>query len=164
MLWMASQAYKVEKVAQLRESQRRSIAFLLVNGDENINGAKVFQSLDPRRRRELLTRFDLWIDGGRRDNYFHGWPNDRRYKDCFTFKWKNRSQDQRFYGFLCNPCQKTNASFQVCVIVSCAPKSQFHTETGHLTRAGALRSNAEVLEAVSSEFCSPQKGGPAWLH
>lgn len=86
MLWMASQAYKVEKVAQLRESQRRSIAFLLVNGDENINGAKVFQSLDPRRRRELLTRFDLWIDGGRRDNYFHGWPNDRRYKDCFTFK------------------------------------------------------------------------------
>src|SRR6266542_1283397 len=115
---MAAKAYTVRPVSGLRQSPHRSVAFLLSDEDEDINAAETFDRLIPAKRRAVLDRFDYWISGGHNDDYFHGWPNEPSYKDCFVFKWKDGRQRHRLYGFLCHPLLQTNRRFQLCVLVS----------------------------------------------
>jgi hypothetical protein len=159
---MPSNPYKVQGVVGLRSSNRRSIAFLLSN--EDVEAYEIFKNLRPNRRRELMTRFDYWIDGGIRDSYFHGWPNDAAHKYCFTFKWKENTQNHRFYGFLFNPRPNENPSFQVCVLTSHATKNERDTDKRELDRATGLRSDKQVIAAVEAAFPQAEKGKRPWLN
>lgn len=147
----------IKLVEGLAASQRRSVVFLVVD-EREASAAAVFDSMrsaDGKRsnqQRTLLARFDFWIANGAQDNWFHGWPNDATYANCFTFKWKHRNVDQRFYGFVCNPMPKTNPRFQLCVLHSHAPKSQQHTESRYLDLAVRLSKTIEVWAAIRQQF------------
>ncbi len=91
--------------------------------------------------------------------YFHGWPNEPKFKHCFVFKWKDRNRLQRLYGFLCNPADD---AFQVCVLVSHAEKKEWLTEPKEKARAETLRNTELVQKAVAREF--PKGRGKQWVH
>ena len=88
------------------------------------------------------------MDGGVRDNYFHGWPNNTKYNQCFVFKWKENSQHHRLYGFLYHPLPYDNRRLVVCVLASHARKKEFETDDRELDRIMTLRADAEVAEAM----------------
>jgi hypothetical protein len=146
--------YTIVKIAGLTQSSSRAVAFLS-NEDLRLDAENVYAAMQPatamartKQRKELLTRFDFWINGGHKNNWFHGWPNDTDCKACFTFKWKNRNVDQRFYGFLCNPLPMTNPRFQLCLLHSHAQKFEWNTDDRHLKMAIKLSGTTEVLSAI----------------
>ena len=53
-------------------SQRRSIAFLEMDGDESLDAKKIFIGLSDKVRRDLHSRFDHWVDCLIFDDYHHG--------------------------------------------------------------------------------------------
>jgi len=71
------------------------VVFLTKPDDKNLDAKAVFDNLDNKQKRTLLTRFDHWIEGAEgatpQDKYFHGWPNDKDYKSCFVFKWNTKT-------------------------------------------------------------------------
>lgn len=127
--------------------ERRGIAFLICENDKNINAKSVFDNLELKREREIRSRFDLWLAGGINDRYFHGWPNNPIYKNCFVFKYKDKNQHHRFYSFLCNP-MPNNLSFQLCVVVAHAQKNTKETDLAELDGINDFIKNNEVTEAI----------------
>lgn len=113
---------------------------------------------------ELQVRFDYWIDGGVRDNYFHGWPNLPKYKHCFGFKWKDRCQCHRMYGFLIHPTPQRNPRFEVCVLVSDVVKNEWETDFSELDRIVSLRNDRAVQIAINELFKDSIGGGKQWLN
>jgi hypothetical protein len=144
--------YVVAPVPELKKSKRRGLAFITCDDDSTLNAAAAFAGLDKNTERKVRDRFDFWIDEGINDNYFHGWPNDPRNKECFSFRWNYRRQRHRFYGFLHHPTPKTNAGFLLCVLVSHAIKNDWNTDPRQLGRANALRVDPFVLAAIMMTF------------
>jgi hypothetical protein len=99
----------------------------------------------------VQSRFDYWLQGGIHDKYFHGW-RDPNFRECFVFKWKMRNQHQRLYGFLFNPKPRTDAAFQVCILVSHARKNTENTDPAELDYVNEIRIRAEVIEAIRREY------------
>ena len=150
-------SYSIKLIRGLADSPRRSVVFLL--SDEcSLNAESQFNSMNgsvdkrSKQQRTVLDRFDFWISGGVKDNWFHGWPNRPEYAACFTFKWNHRNVDQRFYGFLCNPLRKSNPRFQLCVLHSHGAKVQWNTEPGFLELAIRLSKTPGVLKAIEELF------------
>jgi hypothetical protein len=144
--------YAVVKIGGLKRSELRGIVFLVREGDRGLDAASVFATLALNSMRAVATRFDFWIDLGRNDNYFHGWPSMPDYKKCFVFKWKDKRGNHRLYGFLCNPQPKTRPRFQLCVLVSHAIKNEWKTDPKELDGANALTLNFEVMTAIRAAF------------
>jgi hypothetical protein len=161
---MSANPYVVRRVARLRSSQRRAVAFLKCTTDRDIDAELAFNELPPERERELRDRFDFWIGGGIKDQYFHGWPAHRDYEDCFTFKWRERGENHRLYGFLIHPKPSTDPRFQVCILISHAMKTTWETDPRHLEMARRLRSHPLVLRAVQHEFPEHSTGARQWLN
>lgn len=154
--------YSVTPITGIKLSDRRSIAFLWVDdGDDDSCAGRVFQDLDEKTERLLRSRFDFWVDGGIKDEWFHGWPNYPKFKQCFVFKWKENRQNNRFYGFLCHPKPKTNARFQLCVLVIHATKNQQQTDTAELERVERVRIDPAVQAATAAAF-PDEKGKTRW--
>lgn len=160
---MAAFSYTVRLVDGVKPSSRRAIAFLSCSGDSNIDAGVVFGGLKQKREREVRSRFDYWIDGSRADKWFHGWPNDADYKQCFVFKWKDKNQHHRLYGFLCNPQPITNPSFQLCVLVSHAMKTKWETDPHELDGANSLRANPAVKAAIAKLHPELKVGKNPWV-
>lgn len=140
--------FKVKKIQGLRyEGRRRGLAFLVGVIDKNIDAKRVYEALGKKKQQDLLNRFDYWLDEGVHDNYFHGWPNDLRHKNCFSFRWREGKIRHRFYGFLYKP-----RDYLVCILVSHDGKTQEHTDQSHLDRAEELRANLDVIRAIKKEF------------
>ncbi len=156
--------YSVSRIDGLKKSERRAIAILYCDDNPGVDAGKVFAQLDDKRERELRTRFDLWIDGGVQDNYFHGWPSDPDYKYCFVFKWKKARQNHRLYGFLYHPTPESNARFQLCVFVSHAIKAKWETDPRELNMANMLRTIPAVREAISKVFPERKSTRTIWLN
>lgn len=155
----SSRPFAVVRIDGLRPSERRGIVFLVRDGDDDLDAAKVFSKLKQKQDRAVRDRFDLWIDGEEyRNNYFHGWPNNPKYKQCFVFKWKHRNQNHRFYGFLHNPQPRTRARFQLCVLTSHATKSSWETDPSELDGANELRFNLEVIGVIKGAFPELREG------
>ena len=150
--------YAVIPILGLKPSDRRGIIFLIHKGDANLDAAKRFEALEKKQKRTLLDRFDLWIEGKARDNYFHGWPNLQAYKQCFVFKWRDRHGNHRLYGFLCHPQPNTRPRFQLCVLTSHAIKTQWETQPTELDNANTLRVSLEVMLAIRAFFPERQSG------
>lgn len=152
------QRYAVVRIDGLKHSERRGIIFLVREDDDDLNAARIFNALGPKQMRGVLDRFDLWIDGGVRDNYFHGWPNIPEYKHCFVFKWKHKNQNQRLYGFLYHPQPKTRPRFQLCVLITHATKKDWETDPRELDGANEVRINLQVIAAIKVVFPEVKAG------
>ncbi len=120
--------------------------------------------MDKKTERELLDRFDYWIAGGIHDRYFHGWPNDAEYKDCFVFKWKKKRDCHRIYGFLDHPTPGSNPRFQLCVLVSHAKKSEWETDRRELDNVKGLRNKPAVRVAIRKAFPDGKLVARQWLN
>jgi hypothetical protein len=161
---MRAPNYAVTAIVGLRRSDYRAIAILSCEGSDEINAKSKFEALDDKEM-NVRSRFDHWIDGKTHDQYFHGWPNNAKYKECFVFKWRQKQHNNRFYGFLYHPKPKTNPRFLVCILVSHATKNQWETDPGELDGANALRLNVAVIAAIKKAFPDTKKGvGTTWLH
>ena len=161
---MAAKAYAVVPINGLKKSRRRAIVFLRSDEDDSLDAAAVFAGLSDKREMELRTRFDYWIDGGIQDNYFHGWPNNPKYRKCFVFKWRHKRQNHRFYGFLCNPTPKSNRRFQLCVLCSDATKRDWNTDPNELKAVEELRLVPAVRGAIEMVFPDTEAGVTSWLN
>jgi hypothetical protein len=159
---MATSGYLVLPIEGLKRSDRRTVAFLTKLDDASLNARAVFDKLDNKQKRTVLDRFDHWIEGAEgaapHDKYFHGWPNNQEYKQCFVFKWKRGNGHHRLYGFLFNPQPIARANFRVCVLVSHAIKSTWETDPSELKAAKALHDNVPVIAALKALY-PDKKGG-----
>ena len=134
--------------------------FLCCPADKRIDANLHYFRLNRKGQRELMSRFDHWIDGGTADKYFHGWPSDANYTKCFVFK----RQRHRFYGFLFHPTPVSNPRFQVCVLVSHAMKAEWETDRGELDLVNSMLNDPNVQTAIVREFPETQKGTGRWLN
>ena len=139
----------------------RGLAFLIDESDNRVNAKKVFDELPEKqsvkRERELRTRFDYWLDDKVHDKWFHGWPNNKKYKNCFVFKWKHRRLQHRIYGFLCNP-KMDDPRYQLCVLVSHAKKNEWETNPPDLDRIVEISNEKSVKLAIKKLFPKKQRG------
>jgi hypothetical protein len=131
---------------------RRAIGFLEEVGTSSLNAKARFDSLAPVKDRDVRKKFDYWLGDGRHDNWFHGWPNDHDVKECFCFKWDEKRQHHRFYGFLCHPQPKRNPPFRVCVLAYHDVKNDESTNRNLLIRSMKLRGDVMVRMAISLVF------------
>jgi len=142
---------------------RRAIGFLEEDipegeGESRVDAKEVFDTLTPHRKCELRTRFDYWLDWGINDRWFHGWPNDHEVKACFCFKWSERRQNHRLYGFLFHPKPTINPGFQVCVLVYHDAKNDESTDRSLLIRVMGLYGNPVVHAAIRFIFPDKKNG------
>jgi hypothetical protein len=159
---MPSPAYQVASIEGLKPSERRGIVLLSAEGLSDLNARPVFEALGDKHKRALLDRFDLWIEGKEHNNkYFHGW-NDPTYRNCFVFKWKEKRQHHRLYGFLCHPQPNLRPRFELCVLVSHAIKASWETDPSELDGANGLRINPLVIGALVLAFPDKQSGEARW--
>lgn len=140
------------RITGLRPSGRRALAFLVSKDGGGADAQDAFTRLNKNREREVRSRFDHWIAGGIKDEYFHGWPNDAKYKKCWVFKWKDKRQRHRLYGFLFHPYPHTDPRFQLCVLVLHATKNEWETDTAELDRVVALQTDPRVVAAIARAF------------
>jgi len=142
-------SYTVTPIANLWVSTNRGLAFLESSDSaDELNARLVFEALPEKKQDMVRSRFDHWLQGNKHDKYFHGWPNNPTYKDCFVFKWKDKRQHQRLYGFLTHPRPLTAAWFMACILVSHAQKNREETDPSELNGANRLRIDAAVIKAV----------------
>lgn len=127
---------------------RRSVAFLQYPSPHvDIEGA--FNRLDKASERFHLKSFDMWMDDHHRPKRYHGWNKTEhkgKYTRCFVFK--NVSEGERLYGFLCRPKEPTDPQYEMCVLVLYAQKKTWNTDTSELDRAEAMRIDPYVQAAL----------------
>ena len=151
------ETFSVLKVSGQRTSERRAVAFLICPENAGLNAYGVFGKLSGDREREVRQRFDYWIDFGTKDNWFHGFPNDKKYDRCFTFKWKEKRQHQRFYGFLSHAKPVEVPNFQACVLVYHTAKNADETDRTILGWVESLRCDGDVAVAIVKAFRKEKK-------
>jgi hypothetical protein len=133
----------IEYVDGHRVTRFRGLAWFIADPpDKDINAKAIFESLSEDDQRTLRSRFDYWLDGGKHDKYFHGWPNEQVYKDCFVFK----LQKLRLFGFLCHP-RKDEPRFLLCVLVSHSIKDGWEADKNEKDRMNELKKDPKVKEA-----------------
>jgi hypothetical protein len=143
--------FLLEAIGGVNDAGSGGIRFLARQGDSSLTAGAAFREAAPKDQRTLLDRFDYWLQGGRRDEYFHGFPNRERYKHCFVFKLRKGRVGHRWYGFICNP-DTTRPRFRLCVLVSHATKTEHATDETELEHAETLRLDQGVQAAILMEF------------
>lgn len=144
-------AYMVVRIAGLKESSSRAIVFL--DGDD-CEALGAFSNLSQNRERDVRNRFVYWIDGNTGDKYFHGWSDDR-YKECFSFRWKEKKVHCRLYGFLCHPRAdppRSDRRFQVCVLTGYDRKTTENTDFTILDVANRLNNDPHIKKILKAAF------------
>lgn len=139
---------------------RRAIGFLEREGNAALDAKTTFEALEESKDRDVRKKFDLWLSGGRNDRWFHGWPNDPDVKECWSFRWDEKRQHHRLYGYLYHPQPQTKRYFQICVLAYHDFKNDESTDRTILLRCMKLRSDALVQMAISLVFPdkTPTKG------
>jgi hypothetical protein len=92
--------------------------------------------------------FEYWTGGFHIKKRFHGWnksQHEGKYTECFVFK--NVSEAERIYGFLCRP-KAEDPNYEMCVLVHYAQKKKWTTDTAEIQRAKDLKSNRDILNAL----------------
>jgi hypothetical protein len=121
--------------------------------ESSLDAKSEFDSLSEKKDRDVRSRVDYWISAAPPNaKWFHGWPNDHEVRDCFCFRWNDRSRHHRLYGFICNPQPKTNARFQLCVLTYHDVKNDESTDRTLLLRSMKLSVSALVRMAINLEF------------
>jgi hypothetical protein len=92
----------------------RAVGFIEEQTRNELDAKRAYESLRPKVRNLVDSRFKHWLDRQRFDKYFHQFDGANR--DCFTFKWEDRHVPQRLYGFLLHPKPKS-LEFELCVLM-----------------------------------------------
>lgn len=122
-------------------------------GKSRIDAKSAFDALNPKKDRELRTRFDHWLSGAPpNDRWYHRWPSDYDVKECICFKWDEKRRHHRLYGFICHPQPKTNARFQLCTLAYHDVKNDESTDRNLLLRSVKLQTNVMVRMVISLRF------------
>ena len=140
--------------------KHRAIGFLEHRQGAELDAGMVFGQLKENPTRYIRAGMDCWLDGQSCDRRFHGWPNDDEHRPCFTFKWKEKRQHHRFYGFLCNPKPLTDRGFRLCVLVFHCCKNDWATDPAVLDRCCALQRDVGVIEAIAQIFPEYRETSP----
>jgi hypothetical protein len=93
----------------------RAVGFVEELTRNELNAKRAYDSLQPKTRNLVDSRFKHWLDRQRFDKYFHQYDGD--YRACFCFKWEERHVPHRLYGFLCHPKPDTEKDFELCVLM-----------------------------------------------
>ena len=127
---------------------RRAIAFLESHSASYVDIKDAFDGLKESAQRYHFKSFDFWLGNHKNDDRHHGWNQGQhggKYTECYVFK--NVSDGERLYGFLCRP-KKGNPHFEMCVLVLYAKKKRWKTDVAELARAEKMRTDINVLEAL----------------
>jgi hypothetical protein len=92
--------------------------------------------------------FEYWVGGFHINQRFHGWnksQHEGQYTECFVFK--NVSDAERVYGFLCRP-KSHDAQYEMCVLVHWATKKKWNTDIAELQRAKNMKSDLDIWKAL----------------
>jgi hypothetical protein len=131
-------------IPNLRFSARRAVGFL--EGDSQMDAAQEYANLDTNDKYTMDRRIEHWalpMDGPKA--WFHGWPNDKKFHECFVFK----LNEHRLYGFLCNPLPKSIPRFRLCVLLIYAAKHQWNSERTILKHVEQWRTNSAAKQAIA---------------
>ena len=134
----------------LKVSAHNAIGFLEDENDATLNAKQKFISLEQNYDRLLRSRITYWIDLGYRahkPDWFHGWPDLPKYKECFVFEWDEKRVHQRLYGFLCHP-KLADRAFQLCGLVFHDEKMRADTDFTLLDRINDLRLSESVWKEI----------------
>jgi hypothetical protein len=143
--------FKFVLVPGTPRTDRLSIGFL--TGDRDLNAFTVFNKLNEKPKRELMSSFGVWLAGKDKPaKRFHGFPNDKEYSMCFVFKVKENRLGHRFYGFVCNPQPNQNPRFQLCVLCVHTTKSEWETDRTKPAIAKKMSLNESAKEAIAVEY------------
>jgi hypothetical protein len=145
----------IELIKGHKVTPKRGLAWLIIDPpDKHITAKLVFEKLKNKQQIDLRNRFDMWLAGQKFDKYFHGWPNEPNYKDCFVFK----LQKLRLFGFLCKP-KPDFPDFQLCVLVSHSTKDGWDADVAEKNRMNALKDGPKVIVALKhiTDDCSKEK-------
>jgi hypothetical protein len=135
----------IEYIDGKQPNPYRGLAWLIITPpDKHIAAKSEFLKLKTKQQQDLRNRFDHWLDGNNRDNYFHGW-HQQEYRRCFVFK-LNR---HRFFGFLCHP-KKDDLPFTLCVLSSHSVKDGWEADKAEKDRMNYLYSNPSVIQALKN--------------
>jgi hypothetical protein len=154
--------FRIQCIEGLKPSKRRAVVFL-ASEEHETDAEQKYASLKGNKKRDVLSRFDYWIDGGRNDKWFHGWPNQPEYKECWEFKWKEQRTNQRLYGFLYHPMPRQNGAFLLCVLVWHSTKTD-ETDRTILDRLNGLRRTQQVLKAIGKKYPDETWEQRKWIH
>lgn len=142
-------ACKIRRIEGLRSSSRRTVVFLEDDADESVDAKSAFDSLDPKTKRDVLSRLEHWVDGYVHDDYHHGW-NEENWSNCYCFRWRRGPTRYRLYGFLVHPMK--DPRHQICVLAFYAKKNAHLTDKSILNEMTLRQSNQAALMAINTEF------------
>jgi hypothetical protein len=128
-------------------NKRRSVAFLERHSASYVDIKAAFDGLKASAQRYHFKSFDIWM-GDHNSDRFHGWNKSQhggKYTECFAFR--NVSEGERLYGFLCRP-KKENPHYEMCVLILYAKKKGWNTDLSELERAETMRTDPDVLAAL----------------
>lgn len=144
---MADSSCSIKIRAGLKHA-RRAVAFLEQHSASYVDIKASFDSLKANSQRYHLKSFDIWL-GGHSSDRFHRWDKSQhkgKYTNCFTFR--NVSEGERLYGFLCRP-KAENPQYEMCVLILYAQKKKWNTDLTELARAEKMRTDPDVLAALN---------------
>jgi hypothetical protein len=145
--------------------QRRGIGFLEDAGDETLDAGATFDGLAGNTERKVRSEMDYWLQGGVHDEWFHGWPNLPEYKQCFSFRWKERRLANRLYGFLCHPMPQSNPRFELCVLIYHDVKHETETDFTILDNVNTFRESDGATRAIGHTYPEYKKKGKSqWIN
>jgi hypothetical protein len=148
-------------VLGVTQSTGRSIGFL--EGDDELDAGEVFDDLQEKTGMTVRSRMDWWLSGNNGPGeWFHGFPNDSDHKECFVFKWKQKRQGHRLYGFLCKPWPETNPGFQLCVLNIHATKNEYDTDLTELDRVNRWHASLGAREAIGHTYPEYRRERRQW--
>ena len=137
--------------------RHRALGFIAAEDVPELDAKEHFESLEVKDSDLVRSRFGHWLEGKVYDKYFHGWPNNQKYKECFVFKWEKKRKPQRQYGFLCHPKpQPAEKGFVLCVLAYFDTKEDT-TDYTILDRLNKLRQDLNVTQAIKKQY--PEYGG-----
>jgi hypothetical protein len=140
----------------------RAVAFLVLKDEPKADAYPLFEKIEKEggeRWQYLMQSFGLWMRYETNDRRFHGWPNSPDYKGCQTFKWREKAQHNRFYGFVCHP-NAQEKSFQLCVLATHGRKNSDETDFTLLDRAIAwwVREDIKAMIHTATQEWLKKKG------
>lgn len=155
---MAQWPVTVNPVPGYVRHEGRALAFLVVEGRDDVNVWPVLKRFDTSNHRSVIeernavvARFRDWFKGGKPCRYHHGWTRDKDpdFTMGYVFRWDDpQGQHRRLYGFLTNP----RPHLEVCVLCRYAAKDTHLTDKEIKELVRSMSRHPDVNAAVKRAF------------
>ena len=129
-----------------RPRGRRGAAFLVFEGNNNVNAQKRFRGLNKIVQFTFKKTIEDWTDGIESKNQLCSYRrlNAEGKHNCVVFEY----QHHRLYGFLSIP----RGRYQLCIFATYLPQRQWDMEETILQRCEQLRTSLDVRRAINKSF------------